>query len=614
MRYLELLAPARTTEIGIAAIDCGTDAVYIAGPAFGARAAAGNPVEDIARLCSYAHRFGVRIYVTLNTILYDSELEEAAGLIKELVDAGADAIIVQDPAVMALGGDAPVYHASTQCAIRTPEKAAFMESLGFGRLILERQLSLDEIRAIRAATDAELEFFVHGALCMSYSGQCYLSEKLTGRSANRGSCIQACRSLYDLYDASGKLLSKRRAFLSLKDLMLLDRLEDLAEVGVDSFKIEGRLKNGSYVRSVVKSYSAALDALVKKYPDKYCRASFGHSSAGGPAPLEKTFNRGYTQLYIDGKKGKWASLDTPKSMGELIGTVDGLSRKEGLTRISVKPAAPGLRLCNGDGFAFVRSDGGIGGFRGFRCSGLEIDCRGAEGLEKGMQLYRNLSTEFERSVAAEKAVREIPVTIDFSTSPEMTNMSSRPSSEGPRGEISLTATSEDGRRVSLTRSLEGAEVALNPERMESIVRTQLGKRSSCYVFSVGTISGTLPLLSAAFLNGIRRDLADLLDATPVQPIPLRKGVRSPKAIPSSLDYKANIANHITEDIYKDLGSAVTELAYELSHRQGAELMRSRYCLRKELGLCPSRDPLFLKNNGRTLRLDFDCKSCEMIVR
>ena len=218
MRYLELLAPARTTEIGIAAIDCGTDAVYIAGPAFGARAAAGNPVEDIARLCSYAHRFGVRIYVTLNTILYDSELEEAASLIKNLVDAGADAIIVQDPAVMALGGDGPVYHASTQCAIRTPEKAAFMESLGFGRLILERQLSLDEIRAIRATTDAELEFFVHGALCMSYSGQCYLSEKIAGRSANRGACVQACRSLYDLYDANGKLLAKRRAFLSLNNM------------------------------------------------------------------------------------------------------------------------------------------------------------------------------------------------------------------------------------------------------------------------------------------------------------------------------------------------------------------------------------------------------------
>ena len=595
---MELLAPARTTEIGIAAIDCGTDAVYIAGPAFGARAAAGNPVEDIARLCSYAHRFGVRIYVTLNTILYDSELEEAASLIKNLVDAGADAIIVQDPAVMALGGDGPVYHASTQCAIRTPEKAAFMESLGFGRLILERQLSLDEIRAIRATTDAELEFFVHGALCMSYSGQCYLSEKIAGRSANRGACVQACRSLYDLYDANGKLLAKRRAFLSLKDLMLLDRLEDLAGAGVDSFKIEGRLKNGSYVRSVVKSYSAALDALVKKYPHKYCRASFGHSSAGGPAPLEKTFNRGYTQLYIDGKKDKWASLDTPKSMGELIGSVEGISRREGLTRVSVKPTALGLRLCNGDGFAFVRTDGGIGGFRGFRCEGLEIECRAAEGLEKGMPLYRNLSMEFERSVAAEKAVREIAVTIDV-----VCNSS-----------IVVTAKSEDGRSVSISRSLEGTEKALNPERMESMVRTQLGKRSSCYQFSVNSVTGSLPLLPAAFLNGIRRDLADLLDATPLQPVPLRKGIRAPKSIPASLDYKANIANHVTEDFYKGLGSSVTEPAYELSHRSGAELMRSRYCLRKELGMCPGREPLFLKNNGRTLRLDFDCKTCEMVVK
>ena len=598
MRYLELLAPARTTEIGIAAIDCGTDAVYIAGPAFGARAAAGNPVEDIARLCSYAHRFGVRIYVTLNTILYNGELEQAAGLIKELTSAGADAIIVQDPAVMALGGDGPVYHASTQCAMRTPEKAAFMESLGFGRLILERQLSLDEIRAIRAVTDAELEFFVHGALCMSYSGQCYLSEKIAGRSANRGACVQACRSLYDLYDASGKLLAKRRAFLSLKDLMLLDRLEDLADAGVGSFKIEGRLKNGSYVRSVVKSYSAALDALVKKYPDKYCRASFGHSSAGGPAPLEKTFNRGYTQLYIDGKKGKWASLDTPKSMGELIGTVESLQRREGLTRIGVKAAAPGLRLCNGDGFAFVRTDGGIGGFRGFRCSGLEIECRAAEGLEKGMALYRNLSMEFERSVSAEKAIRKIEVTADFVCN----------------GDICVRAISEDGRCVSVSKAVGDAETAQNAGRMESMVRSQLGKRSGCYHFNVNTISGTLPLLSAAFLNSIRRELAEQLDATPLQPVPLRKGSRSPGSIPAALDYKANVANHITEEFYQGLGAEVTEPAYELSHRQGAELMRSRYCLRKELGMCPGSEPLFLKNNGRTLRLDFDCKACEMSVR
>ena len=253
-------------------------------------------MEDLAGLCAYAHIFGCRIYVTLNTILFDSELEEASALLNAVIDAGADAIIVQDPAVLVISTKAQgaarrdlILHASTQCAIRTPEKAAYLESLGFGRLILERQLSLKEIRAIREATSAELEFFVHGALCVSYSGNCYLSESITGRSANRGACVQACRSLYDLTDSSGRVLGRNKAYLSLKDLMLLDRLEDLADAGIDSFKIEGRLKNSSYVRSVVKTYSAALDALVRKHPDLYRRSSFGHSSAAAPTSLDKTF-------------------------------------------------------------------------------------------------------------------------------------------------------------------------------------------------------------------------------------------------------------------------------------------------------------------------------------
>ena len=252
MKTLELLAPARTAEVGFAAIDCGADAVYIAGPAFGARQAAGNSVEDIARLCEYAHRFGARIFATVNTIIYENELPEARKLVADLEHAGVDALIVQDPAVLAMSTSLPM-HASTQCAIRTPEKARFVESLGYGRLVLERELSLEQIRSIGAAVDAEIEFFVHGALCVCYSGQCYLSEHLTGRSANRGECAQACRSLYDLEDAQGKVLVRGKPLLSLKDYNLLHRLEDLADAGVSSFKIEGRLKGESYVRNVVKA-------------------------------------------------------------------------------------------------------------------------------------------------------------------------------------------------------------------------------------------------------------------------------------------------------------------------------------------------------------------------
>ena len=329
-RQLELLAPARDYQIGIAAIDCGADAVYIAGPQFGARQAAGNEIEDIRRLCEYAHKYGVRIFVTLNTILYDSELESAYRQMLAVQEAGADAIIVQDLAILAMAekgiGDVKgeiriPLHASTQCAIRTPEQAIFLESLGFSRLILERELSLQQIRAIRGAVSCELEFFVHGALCVCYSGQCYLSEKIAGRSANRGACIQACRSRYDLVDANGKVLVRDKALLSLKDYNLRDRIDELADAGITSFKIEGRLKNASYVKNVVMDYSLALETLVSKHPDRYERGSFGTVCGGFSPDTRKTFNRGYTELYIDGKRGSWACMDAAKSMGEEIGTV-----------------------------------------------------------------------------------------------------------------------------------------------------------------------------------------------------------------------------------------------------------------------------------------------------
>lgn len=595
--------------------------MYIAGPAFGARQAAGNSVEDIAGLCAYAHKFGCRIYVTLNTILFDNELDEASSLLNAVIDAGADAIIVQDAAVLALREAVistkrsarrdPILHASTQCAIRTPEKAAYLESLGFGRLILERQLSLKEIKAIREATSAELEFFVHGALCVSYSGNCYLSESISGRSANRGACVQACRSLYDLTDSQGRVLGRNKAYLSLKDLMLLDRLEDLADAGIDSFKIEGRLKNSSYVRSVVKTYSAALDALVRKYPDKYRRSSFGHSSATAPATLDKTFNRGYTELYLDGKKGKWASLDTPKSMGEAIGKVQAVRRSGASTKIIVAPDSPGLTLSNGDGFAFVRKDGGIGGFRGFRCNGMEIECRGADGLEPGMALYRNLSMEFERSVAAERVVRSIGVDLDVRITPER---------------LSLGVRTEDGRELTQDFVIADAQDARDAAGMEKTIRSQLGKHSSVYAFSVRSVNcdGPMPFLGISTLNQARRIIASRLDTIPVKALPLNPGQKSACSSPSALDYTANSANRLSRELYASTGTIDLEPAYELTHRPGAELMRSRYCLRHELGMCPklsspdcrdiSNSSLYLHNNGRTLTLEFHCRECEMTVK
>ncbi len=604
MTALELLAPARTAAIGIAAIDCGADAVYIAGPSFGARQAAGNSLEDIARLCGYAHRFGARIFATVNTLLYEEEIPEARELIRGLEQAGVDALIIQDPAVVQLArGSGMALHASTQCAIRSAEKAVFTESMGYGRLVLERELSLEQIRAISQAVQAEIECFVHGALCVCYSGQCYLSEYLTGRSANRGACAQACRSLYDLEDAEGKLLLRNKALLSLKDFQLLHRLEDLADAGVSSFKIEGRLKGESYVRNVVKAYSEALDALVEKYPERYCRASYGTVRGGFRPDLNKTFNRGYTELFLDGKRGQWASLDAPKSMGEYVGTLARLT-PDGLV---LRPASPNLRLANGDGFAFVNRDGGITGFRADVCEGYHVRCKKVEGLQEGTRLYRNISAAFERQIESDKPVREIEVRLQVTCE---------------EGKLTASALSEDGREATLCLETV-TEPARNPGRMRQSLEEQLAKRSGHYAFQKPVIhgDGTLPFLPVSAINGLRRDLAARLDGQAVKARPLRRGTVNPTVpVPKTLSYKENIANSLDRQFYASRGASHWEDAYELSHRDGAELMRSKYCVRHELGLCPkqgkaaSAAPLFLRNGREKLQLDFHCGVCEMSVK
>ena len=600
MTSLELLAPARTAEIGIAAVDCGADAVYIAGPAFGARQAAGNSVEDVERLCRYAHRFGVRVFATVNTILYEEDLPAARELVKDLEAAGVDALIVQDPAVLEMS-TLPL-HASTQCAIRTPEKARFLESLGYGRLVLERQLSLEQIKAISAAVEAEIECFVHGALCVCYSGRCYLSEYLTGRSANRGACAQPCRSLYDLEDASGKVLVKNKALLSLRDFNLLTRLEELADAGVTSFKIEGRLKGESYVRNVVKAYSEALDALVERYPDRYCRASFGRVKGGFTPSLDKTFNRGYTQLFLDGTRGPWSSMDAPKSMGEYIGTVARLT-PDGLV---INPASEDVILSNGDGLAFVAPDGGVAGFRADVCTGNAIRCKQPEGLREGIRLYRNISAAFEKELERGKPQRELDVQLIV---------------EMKDGQIAVTAVSEDGRKA-VEQVAAPQDPARDPLRMLDTLSAQLNKRSGHYTFFVKSLAlyGDLPFMGAAFLNAIRRTLAEKLDAQPVPVRPLRRGTVNPTVpVPEQLSYKSNVANSVTTRLYTERGADRIEPAYELTRREGVELMRSKYCIRHELGLCPRQgkavkaEPLFLRNGKERLCVRFDCAVCEMTV-
>ena len=618
MRELELLAPARDTNIGIAAIDCGADAVYIAGPQFGARQAAGNEVEDIKRLCEYAHRFGVRIFVTLNTILYDSELEAAYRQMLAVQEAGADAVIVQDLAIVrmaALGiGDfksefrLPL-HASTQCAIRTPEQAAFLEGLGFSRLILERELSLEQIRAIRKAVSCELEFFVHGALCVCYSGQCYLSEKIAGRSANRGACIQACRSLYDLTDSSGKVLVKNKALLSLKDYNLRNRIEELADAGITSFKIEGRLKNESYVRNVVRDYSLALEEIISRRSGEFVRGSFGKVTGGFTPDTRKTFNRGYTELFIDGKRGKWACLDAAKSMGEEIGCVASAGR-DGIT---VRMAERNIVLNNGDGFSFVAKDGSVCGFRGDVCEGNRIRCRQVPEIYQGARLFRNLNAAFEKEIERNRCIRliEVETTLKFTRT------------DGNWVMVAENRT-EDGRSVTVEVPA-GDQEAVNQSRMEEIFKGQFNKTAGQYIFNVSSLKteNGIPFMAAGAINAVRRDIAARLDEAECikRDLLLRKieNVPAIRTTQKEISYKSNVSNRVSEDVYRSAGAQSVAEAYELSHQAGAELMRTKYCIRYELGMCPVHQnarnigPLFLLNNGQKFALHFDCRNCEMTL-
>lgn len=726
MKFLELLAPARNADIGIAAIDCGADAVYIAGPAFGARQAAGNSMEDIRRLTEYAHRFGARIFLTLNTILFDNELAEAERLLAEAKDAGVDAIIAQDLAVWELT-DLPV-HASTQCAIRTPEKARLYEGIGASRLVLEREMSLDQIRAIRSSVDCELEFFVHGALCVCYSGQCYMSERIAGRSANRGECIQACRSLYDLVDEDGNVLVRNKALLSLKDYNLKDRLQDLADAGICSLKIEGRLKNISYVRNAVRAYSLALDELVAANPEKLRRVSFGRSEGGFTPDLAKTFNRGYTQLFLDGKRsGNWSSMDAPKSIGEEVGTVvsiapmrqnysNGKRLSEENITITLRMKNPGDRLQNGDGFSFLsKGRGEIVGFRSDVCQGNRITCRNVTGLYPGAKLYRNLSNAFEKELNSDLPVRRISVSVDISvivvpvtTTGSVTEWcrsvtenigpvtdDSCPVTEKGRSpsqskrlckqtySLKINAVSQDGRSIVLEREA-GDSTAENAKRMREMFVAQISKDTGIYSFTLSSLNvetpdGSLPFLPASALNAIRRDLAAALDKMPCRAIPLPTGktadnpgisnalstpnnaespsgcqdrrqdqkpilskipdIQEPASDGIHVSYKANIANHVARETYQVLGATQTDEAFEISHLHGTELMRTKYCIRHELGLCPvhrktgrhqgkanfatgssklaTTTPsghLYLINNGKRYHLSFDCANCEMVVR
>ena len=594
---LELLAPAKNKDIGIAAIDCGADAVYIAGPSFGARVAAGNPVADIAALTAYAHKFSARIYATVNTIIFENELEEARKMIWELYDAGVDALIVQDLGITRMDLPPIELHASTQCAIRTVEQAKMLESLGFKRLILERQMSMDEIRAIREAVSCELEFFVHGAICVCYSGNCYLSQYLSGRSANRGACIQACRSLYDVVDGDGNPLKKNASILSPRDYCLDGKLEELADAGICSFKIEGRLKNESYVKNLSRHYRGKIDEICVRRPE-YIPASSGTLEGGFTPNPSATFNRGYTHFFIDGKRTRWNSLEGTKSIGEYVGTVKAVGRGGQLSVVLTRP------LSNGDGLVFVGQNGLIG-MRADVVKGDIVTVKDVSGIAPGDYVYRNYNIKFEKELETNMPRRKIDVDVVF-------------------GQSGVTATDADGFKAGLLLP-SGAPDAEKQEAAVENIRRNMSKRTGHFDFTCTAVEQTpVKFYPAAVLNALRRELADELEkqrVSKVAPLPMKPSANPLLKEPAEhVDYHANCANHLAREVLTDLGYKKVDDAYELKPVQSAELMRSRYCVKYELGLCPKQhpsqkvtEPIYLLNGGSRLKLSFDCKRCEMIV-
>ena len=618
MREIELLSPARNSEIGIAAIDCGADSVYIAAPKYGARMAAGNSFDDLKILCGYAHKFGAKVYLTLNTILYDNELQEAQDYLWKAYETGLDAVIVQDFALLKMDRPPIPLFASTQTDIRTPEKAALLEKMGFKRLILARELSLKQIKEIRKATSIELETFVHGALCVSCSGQCYLSQHLTGRSANRGECAQACRSNYDLIDENGNFLLKDSPILSLKDLNLSSRLEDLIDAGITSFKIEGRLKNISYVKNIVRKYDLSLNAVLeKKSADSISlsRASWGRSRCTFTPDAEKTFNRGYTEFFLDGKRGDFKSKDAAKGMGEYIGTVTGV--KGGGNTLVTFTYNSDKTIHNSDGLCFASKGKATTGFRANSCSGnsVELFTKDAQ-IKKGDLIYRNLDTVFE------KQLENIPPRmIDASLDIHLSD-----------GHIAIAASIENNSKT-FVFFLKG-DRAQNPEMAENLIKKQLGKTAKHFSITVNSIEGDdIYFYKTSALNSIRNDLAEALEKHLEEERQRTKAKYIAEKKPNfshlkdlakeafkegGASYLRNCSNHLSKEIYTELGLSDIQPSFEQDPSKDAILMRCKYCIRYQIGLCKkeSKDTrrLFLKNGANTLSLDFDCSKCEMLVK
>lgn len=601
-RPIELLAPAKNLECGIEAINHGADAVYIGAPRFGARAAAGNSLADIEALVQYAHLYNVRIYVTVNTILRDDELKETEAMIWDLYRVGVDALIVQDMGLTQLNLPPIPLHASTQMDNRTVEKVRFLADAGFRQVVLARELSVNEISRIHAACpDTLLEVFIHGALCVSYSGQCYVSEACFGRSANRGECAQFCRLQFDMTDADGKVIEKGKHLLSLKDMNQSDNLEELLDAGASSLKIEGRLKDVSYVKNVTAYYRQKLDALFKRRKE-YVRASSGSVKLAFRPQLDKSFSRGFTDYFAHGRNPGIFSFNTPKSLGEEVGTVKEI-RGNYLTVAGVKA------FSNGDGLCYLDAQGRLQGFRVNRVENNKLFPQEMPRIKPKTVLYRNFDQEFDRIMQKKSAERKLAVDVSLA--------------ENNFG-FTLTICDEDGNSVSMALS-KNKELARTPQHDNLI--NQLGKLGNT-PFVPRNIE--VDLSENWFIPS--SELAELRRATVEKLLALRRinYHRELWRMPETehpypqkeLTYLGNVMNKEAAAFYQKHGVERIAPAFEVEHPEGAALMFCKHCLRYSMGWCPVhhkvkspyREPYYLvSGDGKKFRLQFDCKNCQMKV-
>ncbi len=598
-----MLAPAKNLESGCLAINYGADAVYIGADRFGARAAASNSVADIEKLVQYAHKYRAKTFVTLNTILFDDELEDAERLIHQLYNAGVDALIIQDMGILKMNIPPIPLHASTQTNNFDLERIQFLDQLGLERIVLARELSFKEIRNISQHIKTDLEYFVHGALCVSLSGQCYFSQTITGRSANRGACAQMCRHPYHLLDARGNRIVTDGHLLSLKDLNLGDHLKTLLDAGVMSLKIEGRLKDANYVKNVVSYYRQKLDQVLVANT-KYIKASSGHTSISFDPDPERSFNRGSTTYFLMDRTKGMVNSHSPKSMGKHIGFVTSVG--QGILKAKLNE-----KLNNGDGLCFIY-DNKLHGIRAEKVEDGQIRVSDSSMLKKGLALYRNYDHEFTKRLEADKSLRKIKAKINVSQKDDKLLFTIK-DEDNLSSAYSVLKPDERATNAALALNNFKKQLSKSGESMFQITSVDIASMDS-YFFRMGK------------LNEIRRSLFEQHEAYRITTYKRKTIIRKTDPVPfpaEKLDFSENIANKKAEQFYKDHGVKKQEKALEISNAQEDQLlMTTRYCIKYEMGYCQRfqdaretpPEPLYLQDENRKYKLGFDCRNCMMTIR